>query len=332
MRRTASERLAARRKFGMLVGTIGVALLLASCTGQPEPATQQGEGMHRLYLVMWIIALVLFVGVEIAIWGFPIAFRRRRGDNELPAQSHGNNVLEFVWTAIPAVIVITLFALSWQQINKVQAKEPVPDREIKVIGKQWAWSFDYGNGVTVVGENATKNSAGFANEPVPPRLVVPVGQNIEFKLQSDDVIHSFYIPATLYKLDVVPGQQNAAPGHLHQDLRGPAGPRGVLRRRLPGGLCRALRHAARRCCSRSRWSHPSSSTPGFAESRPRPTAARAGQPLPRPPPPPRSDGGASDHRIEEERDTTWPRLRFAQRSPSVESRCASPTGRRSWTG
>jgi len=209
MRRTASERLAARRKFGMLVGTIGVALLLASCTGQPEPATQQGEGMHRLYLVMWIIALVLFVGVEIAIWGFPIAFRRRRGDNELPAQSHGNNVLEFVWTAIPAVIVITLFALSWQQINKVQAKEPVPDREIKVIGKQWAWSFDYGNGVTVVGENATKNSAGFANEPVPPRLVVPVGQNIEFKLQSDDVIHSFYIPATLYKLDVVPGQQNA---------------------------------------------------------------------------------------------------------------------------
>lgn len=209
MRRTASERLAARRKLGMLVGTIGAALLLASCTGQPQPATQQAGGLHRLYLIMWILALVLFVGVEIAIWGFPIVYRRRRGDDELPVQNHGSNKLEVVWTAIPAVVVVALFAMSWQQINDVQAKEALPDREIKVIGKQWAWSFDYGNGVTVVGENATKNAAGFAGTPIPPRLVVPVGENIEFKLQSDDVIHSFYIPATLYKLDVVPGQQNA---------------------------------------------------------------------------------------------------------------------------
>lgn len=214
MRRTASGRLAARRefahrKFTMLVGLACTAMTLASCTGQPEPITQQGKGLRGLYLIMWVIAIVIFVGVEIAIWGFPIVFRRRRGDDELPPQTHGNSVLEAVWIAIPAVIVIVLFALSFQQINKVQAKEPAPEHEIKVIGKQWAWTFDYGNGVQVVGENATKTASGELKEPVPPRLVVPVGENIEFKLQSADVIHSFYIPATLYKLDVVPGQQNS---------------------------------------------------------------------------------------------------------------------------
>lgn len=209
MRRTASGRLAARRKLGMLVGLACTAMLLASCTGQPDPITEQAKGLHRLYLIMWVIAIVIFVGVEIAIWGFPIVYRRRRGDDELPPQIHGNNVLEAVWIAIPTLIVITLFALSFQQINDVQAKEAIPDREIKVIGKQWAWTFDYGNGVQVVGENATKTASGVVNTPVPPRLVVPVGENIEFKLQSNDVIHSFYIPATLYKLDVVPGQQNS---------------------------------------------------------------------------------------------------------------------------
>lgn len=210
MRRRASGRLATRGKLGALIGTIGAALLLGSCGGgQLEPVTKQGQGLHRLYLIMWVLAVIIFVGVEIAIWGFPIVFRRRRGDEDLPPQIRGNHILEAVWIGIPSIIVVTLFVLSFQQINKVQAREAVPAHEIKVIGKQWAWSFDYGNGVTVVGQNATKNTAGFSGAPVPPRLVVPVGENIEFKLQSDDVIHSFYIPASLYKLDVVPGQQNS---------------------------------------------------------------------------------------------------------------------------
>lgn len=210
MRLTASRRPATRRKLGTLAGAIGAALLLGSCGGgQLSPVTKQGQGLHRLYLIMWVLAVVIFVGVEIAIWGFPFVFRRRRGDDEMPPQLHGNSILEAVWIGIPTVIVITLFVLSYQQINKVQAKEPSPAHEIKVIGKQWAWSFDYGNGVTVTGENAAKTSSGFSNVPTPPRLVVPVGENIEFKLQSNDVIHSFYIPASLYKLDVVPGQQNS---------------------------------------------------------------------------------------------------------------------------
>jgi len=210
MRRLASGRLAAPRKTGIAAGTVLCGVLLASCSGgRLDPVTKQGNGLGTLYSIMFLIALVIFVGVELAIWVFPIVFRRRRGDDELPKQIHGNNVLELVWVVIPAIIVVVLFTLSYRQITKVQAKEAIPNRTIKVIGKQWAWTFDYGNGVQVVGENATKDSAGFANLPTPPTLVVPVGETIEFQLQSNDVIHSFYIPQTLYKLDVVPGQQNS---------------------------------------------------------------------------------------------------------------------------
>ena len=80
-------------------------------------------------------------------------------------------------------------------VNDTPSNPPV---SVKVEGFQWQWRFTYeGKNVVITGEPGQ-----------PPELVLPVGEDIHFDLQSDDVIHSFYIPAFLFKRDVIPGVHN----------------------------------------------------------------------------------------------------------------------------
>lgn len=169
-------------------------LLAAGCA--PQSVTEEGEAIHGLYNLFLYIAAVVFVLVSgLVIWS---VVRYRRRDDELPKQTHGNNRLELTWTLIPTVIVLVLFVFTMQAQDKVLDQSGEADVDITVTAFQWSWRFTYeGTGAEIVGSPETI-----------PEMVVPVGQTIRVKLISADVVHSFYVPQTLFKRQAIPGTEN----------------------------------------------------------------------------------------------------------------------------
>jgi cytochrome c oxidase subunit II len=211
--------LAARRltRFAAVVTlALLVVLVLAACStsrtndhptgdsavpniGPGHIVTEQGQAAAGLYLPIFLIAVAVFVLVEGLVIVIALRFRRRPTDTELPTQTHGNHVLEIVWTLIPALIVASLFVVSTNVlINKVEAKARQVAVTIAVTAFQWQWTFDYPDlGLSYTG-------AGRQG----PEMVVPVGETVHIKLNAADVIHSFYVPQFFYKKDLVPGRPN----------------------------------------------------------------------------------------------------------------------------
>jgi len=170
----------------------------------PPAATSQGRQISELYTIIMVIAAVIFLLVETLIVWSVIRYRRRPGDDALPPQTHGNNLLEIIWTVIPTVIVFVLFAISLNTLNSVDALSKAPDVQIRAVAGQFQWQFDYlsADGGTKLFTESTplaENGGGMA---------VPVGRTVQLQLTSPDVIHAFYVPQFLYKRDVVPGMTN----------------------------------------------------------------------------------------------------------------------------
>jgi cytochrome c oxidase subunit 2 len=160
--------------------------------------TEQGRAAADLYLPIFIIAVIIFVLVEGLLLIIALRFRRRRGDDVLPEQTHGNNLLEVVWTAIPALVVAVLFVVSTSVLLDVEAVSDEPAVTVDVTGFQWQWTFDY--------PAQQLSFTGAGNQG--PEMVVPVDEPILIRLEALDVIHSFYVPQFFRKLDVVPGRTN----------------------------------------------------------------------------------------------------------------------------
>ena len=176
---------------------LAVAALALAATGcAPQSVTEQGRAVYNLYNLFLYIAAVVFVVVSgLVLWS---VVRYRRRDDELPKQTHGNNRLELLWTLIPTVIVLVLFAFTLVAQNKVLDKSGQADVNVTVTAFQWSWRFTYeGTGAEVLGGPGTV-----------PELVVPVGQRVRVKLVSADVVHSFYVPQTLFKRQAIPGTDN----------------------------------------------------------------------------------------------------------------------------
>lgn len=170
-----------------------------------KPASDHAEQIHSAYVITFIFAAVIFAVVGGLIVFSAIRFRRKDGDDTLPAQTHGNTKIEIVWTVIPSIIVLVLFIVSSTTLGKLDSAEASP-MTINVTGFQWEWKFVYpefnqgGTVLTVQGKSG--------NPPTKPTLWLPVNQPIHFHLESPDVIHSFFIPEFLFKRDVIPGHPN----------------------------------------------------------------------------------------------------------------------------
>jgi len=192
----------------LLIALIGVGLVLTVATNAvdalfpPAAATAQGQEIRDLYTVVFIIAAVIFFVVEGLIVWTVIRYRRKPGDDELPPQTHGNNLAEITWTVVPTLIVAFLFVISWQTLNNVEAVSAEPELTVDVTGSQFAWTFDYldGSGATVASQTVANGEGGI--------LALPVGRSVQFRMHSVDVIHAFYVPAFLFKRDVNPDAQN----------------------------------------------------------------------------------------------------------------------------
>jgi cytochrome c oxidase subunit 2 len=176
-----------------------VALAAGACV--PEAATDEGREIQQLYTAVTILAVLVGVFVAALITISVLRFRRRRGDDELPDQRHGNTALEIAWTAIPAGIVAVLFAATLIVLTHVDSTSATPGVRMDVTAFRWGWTFTYADdGVSVTGLGGP-GEAG-------PVVVVPVGEPIQMTVRSNDVIHSLAIPQFLFKRDVNPSWIN----------------------------------------------------------------------------------------------------------------------------
>ena len=189
-------------------------LTLGACSSETEaqfhrwampansPGTEQAVFIADLWQWAWVAALI----TGAVVWGliFWVIFAyHRRSDDEIPVQTRYNLPLEIFYTIAPIMMIVVLFHATVTTQNKVLDEVDNPDRTIEVVGQQWSWTFNYSSDRDVTGGKVAY-TAGTASHI--PTLVLPVDETIEFKLSSPDVIHSFWIPGFLMKMDVIPGQ------------------------------------------------------------------------------------------------------------------------------
>jgi cytochrome c oxidase subunit 2 len=195
----------------------------------PEAKTVEGQEIRNLYDIVFGFAVVIFFVVEgLIVWSV-LRYRRRPGDDELPPQTHGNNLAEVTWTLIPTIIVIVLFFFSWQTLNSVEATSAQPNLKVRAVAGQFQWQFDY------LPADAQYDTKALFTITAPTGadggLTLPAGQTTHLFLRSPDVIHAFYVPQFLFKRDVVPGLENQF------DLEIPASDAGQTYRGQCAELC-----------------------------------------------------------------------------------------------
>ena len=197
-------------------GAVAAAFTLAGCganlsngalPSDPDVTNQTGR-IIDLWNGSWIAALV--VGVitwGLILWAITV-YRKRKGDNKMPVQTRVNLPLELMYTIVPLIMIAVLFSYTARDIAAITDTSEPADVHIQVIGKQWSWDFNYlDENVHIAGVQADLTGEEGVRDQL-PTLYIPVGERIEFTVDSRDVIHSFWIPAFLYKLDAIPGRTN----------------------------------------------------------------------------------------------------------------------------
>lgn len=163
-----------------------------------EPASPNADGIRDSFLFVSIFVFAVFVLVEGLLIAFIVRYRRRkRGRFEEGAPIHGSTRLELMWTAGPVVVLFLIGAFVFIElpgITNVPSAGAQGERlEIRVVGRQFYWQYEYPNGVIAI--DTMRAPAG-----VPVRL--------EVTAPDDDVIHSWWIPALGGKIDAIPGAMN----------------------------------------------------------------------------------------------------------------------------
>jgi cytochrome c oxidase subunit II len=171
---------------GLLASLVGIAITLW-IDWFPENAAGSAGKIDTLYDVLLICSVPVFVLVmTIAIYSV-VRFRAKPGDMGDGPPIHGNTRLEIIWVTIPFIMVTALAIYGWITLDDLEAKQK-NEMVVKVTGQQFTWSFEYPS-----------------EKVASPELVLPVNRPIEFKIQTKDVIHSFWVPQFRLKSDAVPG-------------------------------------------------------------------------------------------------------------------------------
>jgi cytochrome c oxidase subunit 2 len=198
-------------------------LLLTSCANVPTglgsgllptgangaQVTNQTERVTTLWNGSWIAGLV----VAFLVWGLTIwcmiAYRAKKGDTSLPPQLRYNIPIELLYTVVPIFMVAVLFWYTARDEAAMMDTSEKADVTISVVAKQWSWDFNYVDAnVYETGVHSELNPKEGIKGTPPPILYLPVNKKVLFVLNSRDVVHSFWVPAFLEKMDLVPGKTN----------------------------------------------------------------------------------------------------------------------------
>jgi cytochrome c oxidase subunit 2 len=207
-----------------LLGTLLTSLLVAPAAladiWKPESGgSPNADRISTLYIVVFVIGALIFLGVEGVLVYTLVKFRARKG--AVAAQIHGNTRLEISWTVAAAVILVILAVVTFVALPGIRDPEnsdpsaaafvaPVvqtgekrvpPDGKalnITVTGQQYVWRYTYPDG----DQNNQNNPFSYEE------MVVPVGATVTLDIQSVDVAHSWWIPELGGKMDAIPGYTN----------------------------------------------------------------------------------------------------------------------------
>jgi len=168
----------------------------------PEAASTMAAQVDYFYFFLIAVSLFFIIIISGMLIGFSVKYRRRPG-NTVGHRIHGSTLLEVAWSIIPFGLTMVIFAWgTWLFFGF--ARPPDNAHEVFVVGKQWMWKLQHMEGKREINE-----------------LHVPVGQSVKLTMTSEDVLHSFYVPAFRVKFDVLPGRYTTAwfnaikPGEYH---------------------------------------------------------------------------------------------------------------------
>lgn len=153
----------------------------------PEQASSMAGPVDALFLFVTAISVVMSLVIVAFIGYFAIKYRRRSELDRTP-RILGSMRLELFWSIGPLIVFVAIF-LWGAGVYMRMSRPPEDATEIYVVGKQWMWKVQHPDGQREINE-----------------LHVPVGERIKLTLTSEDVIHSFYVPAFRSKVDVLPGR------------------------------------------------------------------------------------------------------------------------------
>lgn len=201
---------------GASVVTI-LALVLAGCTQQSvlgwlpteRGLTNQVDRVIDLWVVSWAVLLIVGVITWVLIIWAAVVYRRRKGQTGLPVQLRYNMPIETFYTVVPLILVLGFFAFTARDQTVIEAPLADPDVSIEVYGKRWAWDFNYlSENVYSAGIQGQEIPGGGVDNELLPKLYLPVNKSVEIKIESRDVIHSFWVIDFLYKKDMIPARTN----------------------------------------------------------------------------------------------------------------------------
>jgi cytochrome c oxidase subunit 2 len=153
----------------------------------PESASTLSWKVDALYFYLSGVTVFFTLLISSILIFFVIRYRRRT-PYEIPRPIAGSYKLETLWTVIPFVIAMTMFAWG-ARIYFEEYRPPQNAIEIYVVGKQWMWKIQHSTGQREINE-----------------LHIPVGRKVKLIMTSEDAIHDFFVPAFRIKADVVPGR------------------------------------------------------------------------------------------------------------------------------
>jgi cytochrome c oxidase subunit 2 len=167
----------------------------------PDQASTMAGQVDALYIYLLMVSGLMTALIFIAVTVLAIKYRRVPGREAQPIE--GSTILEISWTVLPFFVMLTFFV--WGAVLFFQERTPPADAtEVYVVAKQWMWKIEHMEGQREINE-----------------LHVPTGENVKLIMTSQDVIHSFFIPAFRIKQDVLPGRYTTlwfkatVPGRYH---------------------------------------------------------------------------------------------------------------------
>ncbi|WP_344695611.1 cytochrome c oxidase subunit II [Sphingomonas rosea] len=196
---------------------IGVPDGRAGLQDQFSPVGKEAAAFHN----NWLLVLCAIISAVVLILLIYVILKFRRGANPVPSRTSHNTVVEVIWTLAPVLILVAIAVPSIRLIRH-QYSPPPADLTVKVVGNQWYWTYQYpdNGGFEIVsnmlhekgeqpaGAKFRTDADGPKLLAVDERLVIPAGKVVKFIVTSNDVIHSFAMPAFWIKTDANPGILN----------------------------------------------------------------------------------------------------------------------------
>ncbi|HEX5133553.1 MAG TPA: cytochrome c oxidase subunit II [Candidatus Krumholzibacteria bacterium] len=145
------------------------------------------DAVNGPIILISAVSLFLLIGITLVMIFFALKYNRKR--RSVGEDVHGHKMLEIVWTVIPTILAFGFFWYGWEGYRLLKSP-PADSIQVHVTGRMWSWNHEYANGVQS------------------PELYVPVDKPVKINLTSQDVIHSYFIPAFKVKQDAVPGVPN----------------------------------------------------------------------------------------------------------------------------